>query len=82
MGKFGRSRDITVNIVAPGVVRTDMIEGEAEESVAGKEAMNRLSSEPVAPTDIADVVLMLASEKSRWITGQFIDVSGGVTGAV
>lgn len=30
--------------------------------------------------DIADAVLLLAQEKSRWITGQFISVSGGITG--
>ncbi len=30
--------------------------------------------------DIADVVLLLASEKSRWVTGQTISVSGGITG--
>ena len=30
--------------------------------------------------DIADAVLLLASEKSRWITGQFISASGGITG--
>ena len=30
--------------------------------------------------DIADAVLLLTSEKSRWITGQFISVSGGITG--
>jgi NAD(P)-dependent dehydrogenase (short-subunit alcohol dehydrogenase family) len=30
--------------------------------------------------DIADAVLLLVSEKSRWITGQHISVSGGITG--
>ena len=30
--------------------------------------------------DIADAVLLLADEKSRWITGQVISVSGGITG--
>lgn len=30
--------------------------------------------------DVADAVLLLAQEKSRWITGQFIDTSGGITG--
>jgi NAD(P)-dependent dehydrogenase (short-subunit alcohol dehydrogenase family) len=31
-------------------------------------------------SDIADAVLLLASEKSRWITGQYISASGGITG--
>jgi NAD(P)-dependent dehydrogenase (short-subunit alcohol dehydrogenase family) len=30
--------------------------------------------------DIADTVLLLASEKGRWITGQFVSASGGITG--
>jgi 3-oxoacyl-[acyl-carrier protein] reductase len=30
------------------------------------------------PGDIAEVVAFLASEKSRWVTGQIIDVSGGL----
>lgn len=30
--------------------------------------------------DIADAVLLVVQERARWITGQFIDVSGGVTG--
>jgi NAD(P)-dependent dehydrogenase (short-subunit alcohol dehydrogenase family) len=30
--------------------------------------------------DVADAVLLLTSEKSRWITGQFISASGGING--
>lgn len=41
-------------------------------------AANRLGS----PEDVADAALLLASEKSRWITAQFISVSGGVTGTM
>lgn len=32
--------------------------------------------------DLADATLLIVSEKSRWITGQFISVSGGITGAM
>lgn len=41
-------------------------------------AANRLG----APEDLADATLLLVSEKSRWITAQFISVSGGVTGTM
>jgi NAD(P)-dependent dehydrogenase (short-subunit alcohol dehydrogenase family) len=30
--------------------------------------------------DIADIVLFVAEEKSRWVTGQYISASGGITG--
>lgn len=39
-------------------------------------AANRLGT----AEDIADAVLLLVSEKARWITGQYISVSGGITG--
>jgi 3-oxoacyl-[acyl-carrier protein] reductase len=70
-------RSITVNTVAPGVVDTDMhqgrLVGEALTWLSSLSAMGRLGT----PADIADVVAFLASEDSRWITGQWIDVSGG-----
>jgi NAD(P)-dependent dehydrogenase (short-subunit alcohol dehydrogenase family) len=41
-------------------------------------AANRLG----AVEDLADATLLLVSEKSRWITAQFISVSGGITGTM
>ncbi len=43
-------------------------------------SMTRAEERPGTVEDIADAVLLLASEKSRWITGQFVSVSGGITG--
>jgi len=80
--EFGRSRGITVNSVAPGPVDTD-IAGAADPTGAGSNLLVGLTraEERVGKTeDIADVVLFLASEKSRWITGQFVSASGGITG--
>lgn len=42
--------------------------------------MTRAADRVGTVEDIADAVLLLVSEKSRWITGQFISVSGGITG--
>jgi NAD(P)-dependent dehydrogenase (short-subunit alcohol dehydrogenase family) len=72
-------RGITVNAVAPGVVDTDMNAG----WLRGDEAAWRQSAEVAAlgrvgePADIADVVAFLASDDSRWVTGQWVDATGG-----
>lgn len=69
-------RGITVNAVAPGVVDTDMNAawlGQARDMVAGLSPLGRVAD----ATDIADIIAFLASDDSRWITGQHIDASGG-----
>ncbi|MGC8384285.1 SDR family NAD(P)-dependent oxidoreductase [Pseudomonas aeruginosa] len=72
------ARGITVNAVAPGVIDTDMNSGwlnHAQER-AQAESMSVLARVGQRD-DVADVVAFLASDDSRWITGQIIDVSGG-----
>jgi 3-oxoacyl-[acyl-carrier protein] reductase len=71
-------RSITVNAVAHGFVETDMNLAkrrtpEAAAQLAGWSVFGRLGR----TRDIADIVAFLASEDSRWITGQCIDASGG-----
>ncbi|WP_328436796.1 SDR family oxidoreductase [Streptomyces sp. NBC_00444] len=71
-------RGITVNAVGPGFVETDMNAGkratpEAAAQLAGWSVFNRIGQ----PSDVAEVVAFLASDASRWITGQCIDTSGG-----
>ncbi|MEV4427859.1 SDR family oxidoreductase [Streptomyces sp. R-07] len=71
-------RGITVNAVAPGYVATDMnarrrTTPEATAALAAYSVFNRLGT----PADIADVVGFLVSDDARWITGQYVDVSGG-----
>lgn len=46
--------------------------------VAQTRADNRVGT----TEDIADAVLLVASERSRWITAQWISVSGGITGTM
>ena len=41
--------------------------------------LTRAEKRPGTIEDIGDAVLLLVNEKSRWITGQYIGVSGGVT---
>ncbi|MCG3463701.1 SDR family oxidoreductase, partial [Xenorhabdus bovienii] len=72
------TRKITVNAIAPGIVDTDMNSGWLNEGNARLEASNiSVFSRVGTPDDISSLVGFLASDDSRWITGQVIDVSGG-----
>jgi 3-oxoacyl-[acyl-carrier protein] reductase len=68
---------IRVNAVAPGVIDTDMssfTKTEAGRQTAlGMQALKRIGK----PEDVADVVVFLASDSARWITGASIPVDGG-----
>lgn len=69
LGKYG----ITVNIVSPGPIQTGWMSPEVEESQAKNCPLGRIGQ----PGDIADVIVFLASEQARWITGQRLFVGGG-----
>ncbi|MFE7602874.1 SDR family oxidoreductase [Streptomyces sp. NPDC057494] len=72
-------RGITVNAVAPGIVDTDINAGWLrgnEQAWAGAAAMSALGAVGT-PSEIADVVAFLASDDARWVTGDWIDVTGG-----
>ncbi|MBT2369080.1 SDR family oxidoreductase [Streptomyces sp. ISL-10] len=71
-------RGITVNTVAPGFVETDM-NAPLRSTPEGAAFLESFSvfGRIGQPADIADVVGFLASPESRWVTGQYIDASGG-----
>jgi len=72
-------RGITVNAVAPGVIDTDTNAAwlhASDESYAAAAAYSSLGRVG-APADIADAVAFLASDDARWITGQWLDATGG-----
>jgi NAD(P)-dependent dehydrogenase (short-subunit alcohol dehydrogenase family) len=76
--EYGR-HGVRVNAVAPGVVVTDMWTSElakpgVEDDVTRLTALRSLS----VPDDIADVVVFLASDASRYITGETISADGGL----
>ena len=71
------SRGITVNVVAPGLIDTDMtraITGSAREEWASKIPLRRLGT----PDDVASAVCFLASDEASYITGQVLAVNGGM----
>ncbi|KAK0748439.1 hypothetical protein B0T21DRAFT_277237 [Apiosordaria backusii] len=69
-------KGITVNAVAPGPTGTDLFfEGKSEQIVnflKNQSPFGRLGT----PEEIADVILFLASEESKWVSGQIIRVNG------
>ncbi|SEF93544.1 SDR family oxidoreductase [Nitrosomonas ureae] len=71
-------RGITANIVSPGPVDTELFRAGKTaadiERMSGMAALGRIG----ATDDIAQVVLFLASDEARWITGQNIAVNGGI----
>jgi len=81
---FGRSlarevgsRGITVNVVAPGFVDTDMTAALGEERVAALKAAIPLGR-TADPDEVAAVVRFLASDEAGYITGAVIPVDGGL----
>lgn len=71
------SRQITVNVVAPGLIDTDMtkaITEGAKTDWAAQIPLGRMGS----PADIASAVSFLASEEASYITGQVLAVNGGM----
>ena len=70
-------KQIRVNAIAPGYIDTDMIRAippETHQQRLDSIAMGRIGT----PEDVADVALFLASDLSRYVTGQVIGVDGGM----
>src|SRR3989338_4002944 len=70
------SRNITVNVVAPGYIQTDMtdvIGDDIKQHILNTIPMQRVGT----PQDIAYAVAFLASEQASYITGQTLHVNGG-----
>lgn len=63
-------------------MNTDIVLGAPDTAETGAHlvSLTRAGSRVGGVEDIADAALLLVSEKSRWITGQHISVSGGITG--
>lgn len=71
------SRGITVNAIAPGFITTDMTEvlsDSVKEGILAQIPMKAMGE----PADIADTAAFLASDGAKYITGQVINVNGGM----
>lgn len=71
------SRNITVNVVAPGYIETDMTQSMADEQI--KQLLQHIPMARVGrPEEIANGVGFLASEQASYITGETLHINGGM----
>jgi len=75
-------RGIRVNTILPGLVITDAVRAHLTEEMVSSLGKATLTPAVGQPEDIADVVVFLASDESRYITGQMIAVDGGMSAHV
>lgn len=68
------SKCVTVNAVAPGFIRTDMVEGLDENSLKKEIPAKRFGT----PEEVAHLVGFLASKEAAYITGDVISINGGL----
>jgi len=68
------SRNITVNAVAPGLIDTEMVASAPVEEILKHIPMKRMGT----AQEVADLVAYLVSDKSAYMTGQVIAISGGL----
>lgn len=74
LGQEMAKRKITVNAVAPGFIESDMTKDLDEDMLKKMVPMNRFGK----AQEVADLVSFLASEKSSYITGEVININGGI----
>jgi len=69
-------RGVTVNLISPGVTNTDglIMPQPAIDALIGQTPLGRLGQ----PADIADAVAFLVGDDARWVTGQNLQVNGGI----
>jgi len=68
LGEYG----ITVNSIAPGIAATEMAKNHPD--MTDQIPLGRVAD----PSEVANVILFLASEEGQYITGATLDVNGGI----
>jgi len=73
---------VRVNTIVPGLIITDAVRAHLTEGMLSVLGRSTLTPYLGQPGDIADLVVFLASEESRYITGQMITIDGGMSAHV
>lgn len=74
-GKSG----VRANTIVPGLILTDAVRAHLSEEIIGRLGRATLTTYLGVPRDVADLVVFLASDASRYITGQMIAIDGGMS---
>ena len=72
------NKNIRVNVIAPGLIDTDMLNDNTKEDIIEKRLANTCLNRKGRTDEIAKVALFLSSDLSSYITGQTIRVDGGM----
>lgn len=74
LSKEVAKKNVTVNAIAPGFIKTDMVEGLDEDELKKTIPANRFGN----PEEVAELIGFLASDKAGYITGECIAITGGL----
>jgi NAD(P)-dependent dehydrogenase (short-subunit alcohol dehydrogenase family) len=75
-------RGVRANTIVPGLILTDAVRAHLSEDIINGLGRATLTPYLGQPKDVADLVVFLASERSRYITGQMISIDGGMSAHV
>jgi NAD(P)-dependent dehydrogenase (short-subunit alcohol dehydrogenase family) len=75
-------RGVRANTIVPGLILTDAVRAHLSEDIINGLGRATLTPYLGQPKDVADLVVFLASEQSRYITGQMISIDGGMSAHV
>jgi NAD(P)-dependent dehydrogenase (short-subunit alcohol dehydrogenase family) len=75
-------RGVRANTIVPGLIVTDAVRAHLSDDAIGRLGRATLTPYLGQPKDVADLVVFLASEQSRYITGQMISIDGGMSAHV
>ncbi|MCW8916118.1 MAG: 3-oxoacyl-ACP reductase FabG [Magnetovibrio sp.] len=78
LAKIYSGEGVTANAIAPGLVATDMAAAELDSDEGQKKVAGIPAGRIGTTTEIADAVVFLASEESGYITGQTLNLNGGM----